>query len=210
MVAGVAPVSREGDEGATPHDADVPRVSLLTPTIEGREELLAECAESVQAQTEEVAHLIYLDTNREGPAVCRNRMIDLCQSEYVGFVDDDDLLDPHHVESLMALLANGQSLADVAWSRCRVEAAPGVWAPRIPQPLRPDYRQLLRGGRNFIPVTVIARVSAIREAGGFDPADRYEDYELWRRMLRLGHRFAYLPVETWTYRFLGENRTALG
>lgn len=186
---------------------EVPRVSILTPTIEGREQLLVEAAASVQAQTEEVAHLIYLDTQREGPAVCRNRMLDLVQSEWVGFLDDDDLLDPEHVEALMALLANGGEPPDLAWPRCRTQFADGVPQTRIAQGLRPDYRQLLNGGRNFIPITVIARTDSIRAAGGFDPADRYEDYELWRRMLRQGQRFVHLPHATWTYRFLGENRT---
>lgn len=201
----VAPLSRRGDTEATP----APRVSILTSTIEGREELFAEAAASVAAQTEQVAHLTWLDVDREGPAVCRNRLLALCRSEFVGFLDDDDLLDPTHVASLMPLLANGASLADLAWSRCRVTAAPGVFAPRIAQPLRPDYNTLLRGGRNFIPVTVIARLASIKAGGGFDPGDRYEDYELWRRMLSQGQRFAHLPVETWTYRFLGANRTML-
>jgi len=183
----------------------VPRVTLLTPTIEGRERQLAEAAASVQAQTEEVAHLIWLDDARMGPAWCRQRMLDLVQSEFVAFLDDDDLIDPIHVEALMALLANGKSLADLAWSRCRVEGAPPGF--RLGQPIRPDYNALARGGRNWIPVTVVARTASIRAAGGFDPADRYEDYELWRRMLHQGQRFAHLPTETWTYRFHGDNRT---
>lgn len=196
--------SRSGS-GTLPED--VPRVTMLTPTIEGREELLAECIASVQAQTEEVAHLVWMDAARAGPAVCRQRMLDLVQSEFVAFVDDDDLLDPHHVESLMALLQNGQSLADLAWSRCRMQFGPGVAQFRIAPGMRPDYKALVTSGRNFIPVTVVARTSAIREAGGFRSEDRYEDYELWKRMLGLGHRFAHLGQETWTYRVLGENRT---
>lgn len=187
---------------------DVPRVSILTPSIEGREELLAEACASVIEQTEEVAHLVWLDVDKQGPAYCRNQLLDRVQSEWVGFLDDDDLLDPHHVAALMALLSNGGGQPDLAWSRCRVTAAPHIQPPRIAQPMRPDYRGLMQpGARNFIPVTVIARTESIRRAGGFDPADRYEDWALWVRMLRQGQRFAHLPLTTWTYRFLGENRT---
>lgn len=208
----VAPVTREGDREATPTlPDDMPRVTILTPTIEGRESLLADAADSVRAQTEEAAHLIYLDTEREGPAAIRQRLLDRVQTEFVGFLDDDDLLDPEHVAVLMALLANGAKHPDLAWSRCRTRAAPGVEAARIMQTMRPDYRALQReGARNFIPVTVVARTESIRRAGGFRVEDRYEDFELWRRMLGLGMTFAYHPFATWTYRFLGENRTWSG
>jgi glycosyltransferase involved in cell wall biosynthesis len=184
----------------------VPRVTILTPTIEGREELLVEAALSVRSQTEEAAHLIYLDTEHHGPAWCRNQLLERVQSEWVGFLDDDDLLDPTHVEALMALLEVGG--ADLAWSRCRCVFADGVPPIRIAQGLRPNYADLVKpGARNFIPVTVIARTSSIREAGGFDPADRYEDHALFCRMLNRGQRFVHLPHATWTYRFLGANRT---
>lgn len=197
-----------GDAGATPTLEAVPRVTILTPTIEGREELLVEAVQSVRAQTEEVAHFVYLDTERQGPAVGRNLLLERVQTEWVGFLDDDDLLDAEHVETLMALLSNGGEPPDLAWSRCRTFFADGVHPIRIAQGLRPDYAQLLRpGARNFIPVTVIARTEAVRAAGGFDPADRYEDYALWCRMLRQGRRFVDHPHVTWTYRFLGENRT---
>lgn len=202
----VAPVSPRPDTGTTRPI----RVSIITPTVPGREALLVEAVESVRAQTEEVAHHVILDSEREGPAASRNRVLDLVTTEWVGFLDDDDLLDATHVASLMAMLANGEGPPDLAWSRCRVWAAEGVWAPRIPQGVRPDYNALLRGGRNMIPVTVIARTESVLAAGGFDPGDRYEDYELWRRMLAAGQRFAYLPVETWTYRFFGESRTVTG
>lgn len=207
----VAPVTPESATRVAPerHDGDaMPRVTIITTSIEGREELLAEAAETVQAQSEDCAHLIYLDSERHGPAFGRNLLLDRVQTEYVGFLDDDDLLDATHVEALMGLLANGEVKPDLAWSRCRTWAAPGQTAPRVMQTMRPDYRALMRdGSRNFIPVTVIARTDSVRRAGSFRPEDRYEDYELWRRMLNDGMLFAYHPFVTWTYRFLGQNRT---
>lgn len=184
-----------------------PRVTIITPTIEGREALLDEAVASVAAQTEPVQHIVWIDAERVGPAAARNHLLGLVSTEFVGFLDDDDLLDPSHVEQLMTLLATGASLADLAWSRCRTVFADGVPVIRVGQPMRPDYRLLCRQGRNYIPVTVIARTASIRAAGGFDARDRYEDYALWCRMLAAGMRFAHLPAETWTYRFLGNNRT---
>jgi hypothetical protein len=187
-------------------DVEKARVTLITPTRPGREAQLAECRASVEAQTEPVAHLSLLDAALAGPAATRNKLLNLVQTPYVGFLDDDDLLDPEHVESLMALMVNGAG-PDLAWSRCRLFFAPGVDPIRILQPLRIDYGLMCRSGRNYIPVTVIAKTDAIRSAGCFDEADRYEDYALWCRMFAAGARFAHLPRITWTYRFLGENRT---
>jgi Glycosyltransferase like family 2 len=183
-----------------------PRVSILTPTIEGRELLLADAAESVRAQTEPVRHLIFLDALGAGPARARNHLLGEVETEWVGFLDDDDLLDPGHVATLMGAIGD----AELAWSRCRTVAAPGVEAARVMQTMRPDYDALCRGGRNFIPVTVIARTDAVRDAGCFDPNARYEDYALWCTMWRAGARFVYVPSVTWTYRFLGANRTWTG
>jgi glycosyltransferase involved in cell wall biosynthesis len=182
------------------------RVSVLTPTREGREARLVEAIESVAAQTlPPEAHLVMLDADREGPAVARNALLAVAETPLVAFLDDDDLLDPDHLERLVSRLAREE--ADVAWSYCRTE---GVDAVRVPRPRNDrEFETLMRGGRNCVPVTVVARAEAIRAAGGFDPRDRYEDYSLWMRLLRLGAVFSCERRETWTYRFLGENRTWL-
>ncbi len=180
------------------------RVSVLTPTREGREERLVEAIASVQAQTYPAeSHLVLLDADREGPAVARNALLAVAETPLVAFLDDDDLLDPDHLERLVDRLVRDD--ADVAWSWCRTT---GVDAPTIPRPRNDrEFATLMRGGRNCVPVTVVARLAAIAAAGCFDPVDRYEDYALWMRMLRLGASFACERRETWTYRFLGENRT---
>lgn len=179
-------------------------MSVLTPTREGREETLAEAILSVQAQTLPAeAHLVMLDADREGPAVARNALLAVTETPLVAFLDDDDLLDPDHLERLVRRIERDD--ADVAWSWCRTT---GVDAVRVPRPrTHREFETLMRGGRNVVPVTVVARLDAIQAAGCFDPVDRWEDYSLWMRMLRLGATFSCEPRETWTYRFLGENRT---
>lgn len=178
-------------------------VSVITPSLPGRTRELAECMQSVAAQTVPVVHLIRADVDRVGPAVIRTELLDEAQPGLVAFCDDDDLLDPDHVETLAAALA--ESGFELAWSWHRTA---GLGAPHTPRPRSMgEARRYLAGGRNVIPVTVVARREAILEAGAFHPMDRFEDYALWMRMLALGHRFAYVKRETWTYRFLGENRT---
>lgn len=177
-------------------------VAIITPTIKGREHLLSEACQSVVTQTVEVAHHIACDDRHAGPAVIRNAVLNLLGCEYVGFLDDDDLLDPDHVETLLAALETG---ADLAFSWYRREGS----APETPRVEAWDdyaYGTML-GGRNIIPVTVLARRDALLAAGGFRAEDRFEDYALWMRMLELDAQFVCVPRETWTYRCLGNNRT---
>lgn len=180
------------------------RVSVITPTIEGRETLLADAIDSVQAQTYPAeAHLVMMDSERAGPAEMRNAGLQVTETPLVAFLDDDDLLDDDHLARLVARLDRHD--ADVAWSWCRSVGFDAVRPPR-PRSER-EFATLMRGGRNCVPVTVVARVDAIRAGGCFDPADRYEDYALWMRMLREGAAFSCERRETWTYRFLDANRT---
>lgn len=183
------------------HQADA--IHVITPTIEGREELLAECCESVKMQTIGVRQHVICDSTRVGPAVCRNVILEHLDAEWVAFLDDDDLMDEDHLETLAAAI-NGHD-ADLAFSWYRtVGATPSTERVRRWD----DYAYgVMLGGRNLIPVTVLARREALVEAGGFRNEDRYEDYSLWMRMLRNGARVAAVSRETWTYRMLGGNRT---
>lgn len=179
-------------------------IAIITPTIEGREELLAEAAVSVDQQTVGVTHHIIMDICGSGPAELRNLVLERVESDWVAFLDDDDLLDPDHIETLAGAI-NDQD-ADLAFSWYRSQGAPET--ERVHE--WDDYALgVMLSGRNLIPVTVLARRQAILDAGGFNYEDRYEDHQLWLRMLRNGCRFAVVPRETWTYRMLGGNRTWL-
>jgi hypothetical protein len=199
----MTPATLERHAGTPPAVIAGGIVSVITPSLPGRIAELAACMQSVAAQTVPVVHLIRPDVERVGPAVIRSELLDEAVTELVAFCDDDDLLDTDHVETLRdALEVTG---AELAWSWHRTEGERAVKTPR-PRSVT-EAIATMRGGRNVIPVTVVARREAILDAGGFQPMDRFEDYALWLRMLELGHRFAYVKRETWTYRFLGGNRT---
>lgn len=182
--------------------------AVITPSLPSRAELLVECCESVKRQTVACAHHVYLDSQGIGPAVIRNTIMTRLACEYVAFVDDDDLLDPEHVELLLhACEGLGDETFDLAFSWHRREGS----TPEVERiESWDDYAfGVMLGGRNLIPVTVVARREAMLDAGGFWPEDRYEDHALWLRMLARGARFVCVPEETWTYRMLGGNRTWL-
>lgn len=180
-------------------------VAVITPTIEGREELLVEATQSVLGQTVEVSHHIIPDVAGQGPAMMRQLILDHITNEWVAFLDDDDLMDADHIETLAAAINEQDADLAFSWYR-RVGDAPDT--PRVDTWDDWCYGTML-GGRNLIPVTVLARREAILDAGGFDSHDRFEDYSLFMRMLERGCRIAVVPRETWTYRCIGENRTWL-
>lgn len=169
-------------------------VTVLTPTIAGREALLADAVRSVAAQTVPARHLIEVDVAREGPAAVRNRLLEAATTDRVAFLDDDDTLDACHLERLLAVDA------EIIYSYCRFEGR-----DPLSNVNRPFNARRLHRGPNFIPVTVVADRKALLAAGGFH--GRFEDWELWKAVDRAGGRIACVAEVTWSYRFLGANRT---
>lgn len=169
-------------------------VTVITPSLPERAPMLAEAMASVAAQTfAPAAHLVGIDHGGRGPAFIRQELVEAAQTDWVAFLDDDDLLDPHHLHELWhhAFVC----LADVVFSRCRFDGPP-LPAKYCNQPY--DREQLLDHG--IFPITVLARREAILAAGGFRANDRYEDWALWNRMAENGAQFFDIPTITWTYR----------
>lgn len=172
-------------------------ITVVTPTVPGREDLLTECRASVARLG--LPHLVGLDEYREGPAVVRNRLLERVDTEWVLFLDDDDLLLPHYVSTVQRHLAD----ADVVYTNWYLTGAVD------PQPLDRFDPDLLQQ-RNFIPVTACVRTSALRAVGGFPVDARYEDHALWLALLDAGYRFEHVPVVAWRYRRRSGSRTEVG
>ena len=99
-----------------------PVVSVITPTIPGREEFLAEARASVEAQTIPVEHLVAVDRDGEGPAVVRNRLAAQATAKFLAFLDDDDVLLAEHCERLYAGMVGP---VHMVYSWCRTTGRPG-------------------------------------------------------------------------------------
>ncbi len=131
-------------------------ITVITPSLPDRAAMLAEAVASVEAQTLSAeAHLIEVDHLRDGPAILRNRMLERAATEWVAFLDDDDLLDPHHLETLAA------GSADVVVPYCRFDGPP-LSPLYVNQPY--SRKRLARHG--LFPPAVLARTSAVLRAGG--------------------------------------------
>lgn len=168
-------------------------ITVVTPTLPGREALLAECEDSVKAAG--LPHLIKVDHKREGPPVVRNRLVELVTTPWVLFLDDDDLLYPHYYETVWPYLDE----ADVVYTAWDLSGA------QDPHPHAWFDSALLRT-RNFIPVTACVRVRKFRAVEGFDDTAN-EDHALWLKLLDRGARFSFVPEKCWHYRRRTGSRT---
>ena len=108
----------------------MPGITVLTPTLPERHDMLAEAVRSVGNQTlgPEV-HLIGVDHARAGIVPVVNKLARSATTDWVSRLDDDDLIDPQHFE----LLSSESDNADVIYSWCRVEQRAGVDVVEVSQ-----------------------------------------------------------------------------
>lgn len=94
---------------------DMVPVTVITPTIPTRGELLGRAIRSVMNQTvKPVAHVVLPDVHRRGAAAMLDQCLETAQTEWVAVLADDDEFLPHHLETLCNLL--DETGADVAYS----------------------------------------------------------------------------------------------
>jgi glycosyltransferase involved in cell wall biosynthesis len=178
-------------------------ITVVIPTIPNRVVELHRAVASVQAQTVASVLVVELDAHREGAAVTRNRALAKVDTEWVAFLDDDDVLKPGHLKACArhAYLTG----ADVVYPGYDTVGEDPVDCFGVP--FDPD---LLRR-RNYIPVTTLCRTEAVRSAGGFAPhpdehGDPCEDWGLWLALAERGATFSHLPQRTWIWHVNGGTR----
>lgn len=188
-------------------------VTVLTPTIPGREAMLRRALESVASQKRQPDNVIVMtDQDRAGAIETRNLGLERVRTEWVAFLDDDDELLPHHLRNCLAWAE--KSGADVVYPGCRVFGPDGremkrPWqAGRFGKPFDPD---LLRK-KSYIPVTSLVRTRLAKQVGGFSypEGSGYEDWGLYLKLLDAGAVFSHLPVITWFWHHHGDNTSGKG
>jgi len=171
-------------------------ISVVIPTIPPRHREFLRALDSVSGQTLRAAAIVIeTDAGRLGAAEARNRAMKSVKTDWVAFLDDDDVMYPQHLK-LCARYATLTGV-DVVY--------PGYDCDDDPVNCfgLPFDAGLLRQ-RNYIPVTVLARTELVRAAGGFqertdENGDPCEDWGLWLAMLDRGAKFGHLPQKTWRW-----------
>lgn len=204
-------------------------VTVVTPTIPGREHLLERALTSVHAQQVTVGDVIVLrDDQRRGATWARNTAIEQVKTNWIAWLDDDDVLKPNHVKVLVR--GANTSGADLVFSYAefvggRDPLAVFYQGRIIPEPINVPWdsecEASLRFFGNFIPITYLVKTEWVRRVGGFPapnsfgvPASRSgdcEDFGLLLRLLAAGARFHHVcGVRTWEYHFHDENTGGRG
>jgi hypothetical protein len=199
-------------------------ITVVIPTIPPRESLLVRAVESVDAQTyEDVQVVVEFDTAREGAAVTRQRGLERAETEWVAFLDDDDVMYPYHLDILARTAADHPDTDLIyPWFDLYLNGKPHIRAGddllRVAgqrpygRPFDEVARDWILTSGNFIPVTVLVRREALLDAGGFQsPTDRgdCEDWGAWQAMLRAGATFRHVGARTWRWNHWTGNTSGL-
>lgn len=184
-------------------------VTLIIPTIPQRSEMLKRAMRSVIEQTMRPDTIIVEpDREKTGAAATRDRALEKVRTEFVAFLDDDDELDPQHLE----LLAGEQLVtgADLVFPWFTVVGGTDPFPHHFRQPWNNRYPHQTT-------VTFFARTQMIRDCGGFtgeltedgsvDPEGHRagEEYRLVLRMMNHGAKIVHLPYRTWRWHHHAHN-----
>ena len=194
-------------------------VAVIIPAY-NREDYIREALDSVLRQTRPADEVIVVDDGSSdrtaevaesyagvtvlrqkngGASAARNHALGVATSEWVAFLDSDDVWRLDKLERQIAALA-----ATPGYDACTCNAialrGPGDPEDFGPPPLRlPPSDEIapgLRGSLRVPPGTVVVRRDLVRQVGGFDnDAKPCEDWDLWLRLVAAGCRFLLVPED---------------
>jgi len=166
-------------------------VTVITPSLPDRSHLREEAIRSVAIQTIPAAdHLVGIDHQRIGGWRMRNLLASAVDTKWTQILDDDDLLLPNHIETMLDLASGG---ADVIYSPAQV-----IGDQHFDLNDQPFDAQLLRS-TSIVSHVAMVRTELVLDLGGWDAVKGY-DWRFWIKALDAGARFARAEDRTWIYR----------
>jgi teichuronic acid biosynthesis glycosyltransferase TuaG len=136
---------------------------------------------------------------QQGPAAQRNSGIRNTNTEFLAFLDSDDVMSPNSLEFRRDVL-NEDEAACAAFSYVRLIDPNGS-----PMGLNGTKENIVNFTdlveNKFITSCIFARTDILKELGGFDHKFQFgEDWDLWLRMTRLGYYIKSAPESYIDYR----------
>jgi GT2 family glycosyltransferase len=190
-------------------------VTVATPHIPVRSgDMLGTSAASAMNQTLKPRwHRVEIDEDHTGSAATRNRLLAKVTTEWVLWLDDDDMLMPNAVQLLVE--AQKRTGADVVSGAAWIPQTADHGEPvRTPTPgwIPPDFVQ----ERSRLHVSSLMRAELVRQVGGFesraDPGTGMEldDYGLYWKLAEHGATFYRIPETVLIWNVHGANTSGRG
>lgn len=158
--------------------------------------MLRRALQSVLNQTiQPTAIVVECDHKRTGAAATKNRALAKVDTEWVTYLDDDDVMLPHHVDAMLQVALSRR--ADVVYPWPQMVGGGDPRPDRFDVPF--DADELRRG--SYIPTVSLIRTKLLKQAGGFQcpPGSIYDDWGAYLALLDVGARFHHLPKRTWRW-----------
>lgn len=184
-------------------------VTVVIPTIPPRRDIRLRAEQSVNQQTvRRACLLIQHDDDREGSAATRNRALARVETEWVLWLDDDDLLMPNAIQLLTE--AQKRTGADIVSGSAWIPQTADHREPTSPiEPgwLSPEFVT----ERSRLTVTSLMRTEMVRAVGGFefraDPGTgmALDDFGLYVRLAAAGATFWRIPETVFIWNIHGAN-----
>ncbi|MDG2255714.1 MAG: glycosyltransferase family A protein [Opitutaceae bacterium] len=136
---------------------------------------------------------------QKGPSKLRNIGIQKCRSEFIAFLDSDDMMSPNSLSSRIAAIKS-DPLAIGSYSPVSLIDPNGLKLD-----LNGTKKEIVNfcdlAGNLFITSCILVRANQIKKLGGFDTNLLYgEDWDLWLRLTRLGYYIKCAPQSHIQYR----------
>lgn len=191
------------------------KITVCTPTHLGRPSwMLNQALESVLRQTHPAAALsLAIDVDKQGAAATRQRALDAVQTDWVAFLDSDDVFLERHLE-LLAKHAQDTG-ADFVYSWFKVLTATGQVMEDDPIfPLTHYMNPFDPEDPIETTITTLVRADLAKQVG-FQALDRGhdinsgEDRRFTLECLAAGAKISHLVRKTWLWRHHGYNTSGL-
>jgi glycosyltransferase involved in cell wall biosynthesis len=141
-----------------------------------------------------------------GPSIARNAGILSSRSEFVAFLDADDVWLPGLLEHQVRALESAPETA-LCYVDCDVVNAKGDRIGEMISPENGSYLSLLAGGLVPTPSAVMLRRHCLAASGLFDPLRKFcEDNDMWLRIAKF-HGILHIPYKGVIYRRHNNNRS---
>lgn len=145
----------------------------------------------------------YVSTGeKRGRCIVGNLGLELSKGKYCVFLDDDDLLYPSHIETLVEAISKNsvRAVYSIAEERQIIKKNGECKVKRTLVRYKQPFNRLLLCYMNYIPIqSILFERSLYEELGGFDEElELLEDWDLWLRY-GLNNDFLFVPQITSAY-----------